>query len=67
MNQNVRGIVIDPGHGGTDPGAIGNGIIEKDLNPKTIAKVKSNNLYRTTINSKSKILESFTLLLYARK
>ena len=24
-------IVIDPGHGGDDPGAIGNGIIEKDL------------------------------------
>lgn len=27
-------IVIDPGHGGTDSGAIGNGIIEKDLNLK---------------------------------
>lgn len=27
-------IVIDPGHGGDDPGAIGNGIIEKDLNLK---------------------------------
>lgn len=25
-------IVIDPGHGGTDSGAIGNGIIEKDYN-----------------------------------
>ena len=25
-------IVIDPGHGGDDPGAVGNGIIEKDLN-----------------------------------
>ena len=25
-------IVIDAGHGGDDPGAIGNGIIEKDLN-----------------------------------
>ena len=24
-------IVIDPGHGGTDGGATGNGIIEKDL------------------------------------
>jgi LysM repeat protein len=28
----LTGIVIDPGHGGDDPGAIGNGIIEKDLN-----------------------------------
>ena len=28
----LKGIVIDPGHGGTDPGASGNGIIEKDLN-----------------------------------
>lgn len=26
----LTGIVIDPGHGGTDPGAIGNGITEKD-------------------------------------
>jgi N-acetylmuramoyl-L-alanine amidase len=25
-------IVIDAGHGGTDPGAVGNGIIEKDKN-----------------------------------
>lgn len=27
-------IIIDPGHGGTDPGASGNGIIEKDLTLK---------------------------------
>lgn len=25
-------IVIDPGHGGTDPGAVGNGLQEKDVN-----------------------------------
>ena len=28
----VKGIVIDAGHGGNDPGASGNGIIEKDYN-----------------------------------
>ena len=28
----LKGIVIDPGHGGKDPGATGNGIIKKDLN-----------------------------------
>lgn len=27
-----RRIFIDPGHGGSDPGAIGNGIVEKELN-----------------------------------
>ena len=31
-NMALKGIVIDPGHGGKDPGATGNGIIEKDLN-----------------------------------
>lgn len=34
MNNNIRGIVIDPGHGGDDPGAIGNGIVEKDYTLK---------------------------------
>lgn len=34
MNNSIRGIVIDPGHGGADPGAIGNGITEKDYTLK---------------------------------
>lgn len=29
---NGRLILIDPGHGGTDGGAVGNGLIEKDIN-----------------------------------
>lgn len=32
--MNDKKIVIDAGHGGTDSGALGNGIIEKDLNLK---------------------------------
>ena len=28
----LKGVVIDAGHGGSDPGASWNGIIEKDLN-----------------------------------
>ena len=32
MDKNIRGIVIDPGHGGEDFGAIGNGLYEKDYN-----------------------------------
>lgn len=32
--MNIKGIVIDAGHGGEDPGASGNGIIEKDLTLK---------------------------------
>ena len=28
----AKKIVIDPGHGGNDSGAVGNGIIEKDYN-----------------------------------
>ena len=30
-NRNLTGIVIDPGHGGEDSGAVGNGIVEKNL------------------------------------
>jgi len=34
MDRALTGVVIDPGHGGTDPGAVGNQITEKDLNLK---------------------------------
>jgi len=35
-------IVLDPGHGGTDSGAVGNGLLEKDLNLFVAQRVKSN-------------------------
>ena len=28
----IEGIIIDAGHGGIDSGAVGNGLLEKDLN-----------------------------------
>ena len=34
MNNSLRGVVIDPGHGGTDSGAVGNGQYEKDYTLK---------------------------------
>ncbi len=33
-------ICIDPGHGGSDPGAVGNGLYEKNLNLDTALKMK---------------------------
>ena len=32
--MNYKGVVIDAGHGGSDGGAVGNGIVEKDFNLK---------------------------------
>ena len=32
MNNKLRGIVIDPGHGGVDSGAVGKDLFEKDYN-----------------------------------
>ena len=33
-------IYLDPGHGGSDPGAIGNGLQEKDVNLKIALKIR---------------------------
>ena len=33
-------IYLDPGHGGSDPGAVGNGLQEKDVNLKIALKVR---------------------------
>ena len=32
VNNGLKGIVIDPGHGGVDSGAIGSDVLEKDYN-----------------------------------
>ncbi|WAA10039.1 N-acetylmuramoyl-L-alanine amidase [Fervidibacillus albus] len=32
-------IFIDPGHGGSDPGAVGNGLLEKNINLKIARKI----------------------------
>ena len=34
MNNNLKGVVIDPGHGGNDPGAVANNQYEKDYSLK---------------------------------
>ena len=31
MNNNIK-VIVDSGHGGIDSGAVGNGLLEKDLN-----------------------------------
>lgn len=36
----VKKLVIDPGHGGKDPGAVGNGLREKDLTLEISKKIK---------------------------
>lgn len=35
LRVKVRGVVVDAGHGGDDPGAVANGLKEKDLNLKS--------------------------------
>ncbi|MHB0976515.1 MAG: N-acetylmuramoyl-L-alanine amidase [Candidatus Aquicultorales bacterium] len=40
FNRTYKLVAIDPGHGGTDPGAIGNGIVEKEINLDISLKVR---------------------------
>ena len=51
MNTNNKKIVIDAGHGGIDSGAVGNGIIEKDLALK-ISKYMYDRLKKLGVNVK---------------
>ncbi len=51
LTRAYKGIVIDSGHGGTDPGASANGIIEKDLTLK-ISNYIHNRLNELGINNK---------------
>ena len=49
MNNDVK-IVIDAGHGGSDPGAVGNGIYEKDYALK-IAEYLNNRFKELGVSS----------------
>ena len=41
MYKNLKILIIDVGHGGTDPGAVGNGIVEKVANLNTALALKA--------------------------
>lgn len=60
-DNNQKKIVIDAGHGGADPGAIGNGLYEKDLNLKAAQYMKKRlqelNIPVTLIRNEDETLE----------
>ncbi len=41
MSKNLKILIIDVGHGGSDPGAVGNGIVEKVANLNTALALKA--------------------------
>ena len=47
----MKKVIIDPGHGGADPGTSANGIVEKDYNLK-ISKYMSDRLNELGITNK---------------
>ncbi|MEG1506532.1 MAG: N-acetylmuramoyl-L-alanine amidase, partial [Bacilli bacterium] len=51
MDKSLKKVVIDPGHGGKDPGTIANGITEKDYN-LLISKYISKRLNELNIENK---------------
>jgi len=50
--QSVKKVVIDAGHGGSDSGAVGNGLREKDLTLKIAQKVNKNLVDNYVVNTK---------------
>jgi N-acetylmuramoyl-L-alanine amidase len=54
-------VIIDPGHGGEDPGAVANGIVEKDIN-LSISTIL--NEYLTTFGFETAMSRSSDKLLY---
>ncbi len=41
LGLSVRTVIIDPGHGGKDPGAMHNGVVEKDVNLDVAQRLKT--------------------------
>ncbi|RWR08082.1 SH3 domain-containing protein [Siminovitchia fortis] len=50
--QSVKKVIVDAGHGGSDTGATGNGLREKDLTLKIAQKVNKNLVNNYTVNTK---------------